>query len=423
MQTQASPRLTGLWRNPDFLKLWAGQTVSEFGSLLPTLGYVAILLLDATPFQVALLEAANTAPGLLFALFAGVWVDRLRRRSLLIAADLGRALLLGFVAAAFILHLLTVQHLFPVAFAISSLTVIFNLAYRSYLPSLVRREQLLEANSKLTAGSSVVEFSAFSLGGWLVQWFSVVATTLIDAGSFLVSALSLAWIRTSEDKPTTVTERRNMAQGIGEGLQLVWRHRLLRTIVVSTGIGSVGGGMIGALIGVYGLRELAIPPGILGMIWGVGGLTSTLGALYAGRLTRRIGIGPALVYSSLVASIGTFFIPLAQGPLIVAALLLVASQLVNDPARTIESINEISLRQAIAPDRLLGRVNSSMQFVELAGRLGGSIVAAVVAALIGVRLALTLAACLGLLASVWLLLSPVRTLRDLPTPVSQGEAR
>ena len=190
-------RRAGLWRHPDFLKLWAGQTVSLFSSLIGrfALPLVAVLTLDATRAQVALLHVVAMAPGILVGLFAGAWVDRLRRRPIMIRADLGRTLLLLWIPSAALLGLLRIEQLYVVAALTGTLTTFFDVAYRSYLPTLVRREALVEGNSKLQASGSVVEVASFGIAGALVQLLTAPIAILVDAASFLASALSLGLIR------------------------------------------------------------------------------------------------------------------------------------------------------------------------------------------------------------------------------------
>src|SRR5207244_6544733 len=194
---------TGLWRHPDFVKLWAGETISVFGSLIgrTALHFTAILVLDARPFEVAALLALGIVPELIFAPFVGVWVDRLRRRPIMIAADLGRAALLASIPATYAFDALTMEQLYLVAFLTGILSVCFGVAYQSYLPSLVNRQQLLEGNSKLTASESAAEVGAFGTAGWLVQVFSGRIAILIDAVSFLFSAFFIGRINKMENSP------------------------------------------------------------------------------------------------------------------------------------------------------------------------------------------------------------------------------
>lgn len=408
------PRFSGLWRNADFLKLWAGRTISKFGSLLGALQFTAILVLNATPFQLALLTAAGVAPGLLVGLVAGAWVDRLRRRPILISADIGRAALLGSIPLAFFFDLLHMEQLYLVAFLSGTLTIFFDVAYLSYLPSLVHRHNLIEANSKLSATASAAEVCAFSLGGWLVQLSSAITATFIDALSFLFSALFVGWIRTPEPTPVPRAEDQRMRQDIAEGLRVVWRNLLLRAIAGATFALELGQGIIGALILLYGIRELGFKPGVLSTIFAVGGISSILGALIAERITRRLGVGRAAVYGFLLYGLAALFIPLARGPLILAAIPLLAQQLLGDGAYTVYDINQNSLRQAITPDWLLGRVNASIRILGLGTMLVGSLLGGLLAETIGLRLSLVVAALIILMGALWLVLSPVRQVRKFP---------
>src|SRR5262249_23335746 len=199
----ARPRFGGLWSHHDFMRLWAGQTVSQLGSTVTreALPYTAILALGATPIQMGLLGAAGAAPLLLLGLLAGVWVDRLRRRPVMIAADLGRAVLLLSVPGAYLLGLLRIEQLYVVAALVGVLSVFFDVAYQAFLPSLVQREQIFEGNSKLGMSGSVAEIAGPPLGGTLVQLVGGPVTILLDALSFVFSARSLLRIRAPEPAP------------------------------------------------------------------------------------------------------------------------------------------------------------------------------------------------------------------------------
>lgn len=424
-------RLGGLWRHPDFLKLWAGQTVSLFGSFVGgfALPLAAILLLNATPPQLALLSAARLTPGLLVGLFAGVWVDRLRRRPLLIAADLGRALLLGSIPAAAVLGRLRVEHLYVVTLLAGILTVFFDVAYRSYLPSLVRREELVEGNSKLGATSAVAEVAGFGLAGALVQALTAPVAILFDAVSFVVSALSLLFIRAPEPAPRPFLsgakdqagERRDTWREIGQGLRLVLRDPTLRAIAGAAGTLELFRNMIGVVLILYLTREVGLTPAVMGAIFAVGGISSLLGALVAERAARRWGLGRTLFGALLLSGGATCFLPLAGGPLAVAVALLVAQQVCGDGAATVYSINEVSLRQAVTPNRLLGRMNASIQFIEWGAMLTSLALGGVLGQAIGLRPTLVVAALGGLLAPLWLVFSPVRTLRGGPALPAEAE--
>ena len=405
---------TGLWRHPDFMKLWAGQTISAFGSLIggTALHFTAILFLHASAFQMGLLAAAGLAPGFAAGLVAGVWVDRLRRRPILIAADIGRAVLLGTIPLAAFFDHLSIEQLYVVAFLNSILTVFFDVAYQSYLPSLVSREELLEGNSKLSASASVAEVSGFGIAGWLVQLFSGPMAILLDAISFLVSVVSVAAIKAPESAPVRVHVRGKIWQEIGEGLREVLRNPLLRTMSGCTFLHEFcGHGIFGAVVVLYMSRELGFAPGILGMIFAVGGISSLVGAVVTMPATRRLGVGPAMVVGLILSTLSSFFIPLAQGATLLAAVFLIAQQLMGDGGFIVYEINQVSLRQALAPERLLGRVNASMRFVAQGALLLGSLTGGLLGELIGLRTTLVMGACGALIAALWLALSPVRSVR------------
>lgn len=417
MELQTEPsraRFTGLWRHPDFLKLWAGQTISLFGSRVGgfALTFVAVLTLHASPIQVALLNAAQYGPGLIVGLFAGVWVDRLRRRPVMIVVDIGRAMALGLIPLAAALGHLTISLLFIVALFVSILTVFFDVAYRSYLPSLVRRDELIEGNSKLQASASVTEFGGWSIAGFVMQALSAPGTVLVDTVSFLVSAASLATIRAPEPPPTPTARREGTWQEIGAGLRLVRDTPTFRTLAGVTGIWYFFRSFIGATIILFITRELHVSPGLQGLIYSVGGVSSLFGAVLTARITRRWGVGLTMVRMLTLAVVASVCIPLASGPLALIVVLLVLQQVIGDGAATIYEIEQVSLLQARTPGRLLGRMNASIRFIEWGTMLGGLLVGGLLGEAIGLRPTLFVSVAGQLLAPFWMALSPVRGLRE-----------
>lgn len=408
------PRFAGLWRHRDFVRLWFGQTVSVFGSLVgaSAISFTAILVLQATPFQLGLLSAARLVPGFLTGLAAGTWVDRMRRRPILIGADIGRGVLLATIPIAALFGVLRIEQLYIVTLLVSVLTILFDVAYQSYLPSLVERSELLEGNSKLTASAAVAEVSAFGIGGWLVQLVTAPMAILVDALSFIVSAFAVARIRTPEPAPANDSQQ-GMRREIVEGLRAVMGDPVLRATTLCKLSQELFTGMYGTLVVLYVARDLGFAPGVLGTIWAVGGLSALLGAALTERVTRRVGIGPAMIAGLLASGVSLFFIPLAQGVTLVAVLLLLLQQLGGDGAATVYEINNVTLRQSVTPERLLGRVNASAQFVGLGGTLVGSLLGGVLGETIGVRATLFLGAAGAMLSVVWLYWSPVWGLRTV----------
>jgi MFS family permease len=413
-------RFDGLWRHPDFVKLWAGQTISIFGSLIgrTALHFTAILVLDARPYEIALLLAMGIVPELIVAPVVGVWVDRLRRRPIMISADLGRAALLASIPATYAFDALTIEQLYIVAFLTGILTMWFGVAYQSYLPSLVQREELLEGNSKLTASDSVAEVGAFGAAGWLVQVFTGPIAILIDAVSFLFSAFFIGRINKTERPPEPKEERTGMLREAKEGIQTIRGNQFLEATIVSECLNHFAFGIFGAAFGLYVIRVLDFQPGVLGMIYAVGGVSSLVGALFAARAASRLGIGPAMVFGLAVIGASMLLVPLAPEGAILAAAFLIAQQF-GDGGFVVYSINEVTLRQTIAPDRLLGRVNAGFEICAHAVLLLGILAGGALGETLGLRGTLAIGAGAMLVAALWLAASPVRGLRAAMAPPEQ----
>ena len=405
---------SGLWRHPDFLRLWSGQTISEFGSLVggSALQFTAILVLDAAPLQVAVLAASMLVPGFLFGLIAGVWVDRLRRRPIMIAADIGRAVVLVSIPLAWAFDALRIEHLYVVAFFTGTFTFLFDVAYRSYLPTLVQRGELIEANSKLTASSAATEVGGFGVAGWLVQLITGPLTILVDAVSFIGSALFLRSIKTPEATPS-MQERRSMLHEAVEGLRVVVRNPLLRATAISSITLDFSMQVFGTVILLYMIQDLGFEPGVLGMIFAVGGVSSLIGSVVAARTGRALGLGRVMVAGLVIFGLSQLLIPIAQGPMAVVAIFLIVQQF-GDGAYVVREISEVSLRQAITPEPFLGRMHASFRFGGIAAMLVGTLVGGVLGELIGLRWTLAVGAGGTFVAAFWLLLSQVRNVVDLP---------
>lgn len=406
-------RFDGIWRNPDFIKLWTGETISVFGSLITrtALPFTAILYLHATALQVAVLAASDVVAGIVVGLFAGVWVDRLYRRPIMIAADLGRALLLVSIPLVAVVGWLHIEQLYVVALSAGMLTTCFDVAYQSYLPTIVEEHELIEGNSKLTASASIAEFGAFSAGGWLVQLVTGPGAILVDAASFVWSALFIHAIRAPEPPPPLPAERQSVRSEITEGLRTIAQDPILRAAGASWVALSLTSGLVGAVILVYTSRELGFSPGVLGVIFGVGGVTSLLGALAAASFARRFGVGGAMIIGMLAGGSGILLIAGARDASLVAVGLLVAQQCVSDPGWTMYEINQMSLRQAIVPARLLGRVNSAIRFAGLIAMLIGTLLAGLIASTFDARAAMMVGGASAFAGALLLTLSPVRRLR------------
>jgi MFS family permease len=399
----------GLWEHNDFLKLWAGETISVFGSLVgrTALPLTAIFVLDAGSLEVGLLIAADILPGLLFGLVAGVWVDRVRRRPIMIAADLASAAALVTIPVAYAFDALTIEQMFVVALAAGTAHIFFDVAYMTYLPSLVEKEHVLEGNSKMAASWSVAEVGAFSAAGWLVQLLSGPVTVLIDSVSFLVSAAFIGSIKKPEEAPTVAEQREPMFKEIRDGIGAIWHDPVLRAIAGSGVIIDFSFRMFGAVFLVYVTQDLGFEPGLLGLTFAVGGASSFVGAMLAGRSARAVGVGPAMVFGLLFMGGSMLFVPAATDASMLALAFLVAQQVFGDGAYTVYDVNAVTLRQSITPAAVLGRVNAGMRFSGLAAMLLGALAGGVLGEFVGERLTLMFAACGLFLAGVWLMVSPV----------------
>lgn len=415
-----SQRFQGLWRHSDFLKLWSGQSISVFGSLVGriALPMLIVLVLNATPMQAALVRSLEVAPGLVVGLFAGVWVDRLRRRPIMIWVDLGRAVLLGIVPLLYLLGRLSMGYVYGIAFLVSILTILFDVSYESYLPTLVPPADLVEANSKMGATASIAEITGFGLAGMLVQFMTAPVTILIDAVSFVVSALSLGSIRTPEPPPPAPEARESLWAEAREGVRVLFGEPILRALAIADGVNNLFGNIIGVVIMLFVLRDLHLSPGLSGVIFALGGISSLVGALLAGPALRRFGLGATLIGSTVLTIIGTAFMPMAMGPMWLVVLMLCVQQLLGDGAATIYIIHAASLRQAVTPNRVMGRVSATLRVGDWGFQLVGTLLGGVLGETIGLRGALVVAVAGKLLSLLWLWFSPVRSMQEQPEPIT-----
>jgi predicted MFS family arabinose efflux permease len=290
----------------------------------------------------------------------------------------------------------------------------FDVAYLSYLPSLVKRDELLEGNSKLAASSSVAEIGGFSLSGWLVQLVTGPITILIDAVSFLFSAAAVAAIRTKEPEPQPAHERQSMREEFTEGVRFLLRQPVLRALGAATVTLEMSWRMFGAVFLVFVTRDLGFQPGILGMIFAVGGVSSLFGAVLAQRSARTFGAGPSMWGGLVLMGLSMLFIPLAGNAGVLAATFLIAQQLIGDGGATVFEINQVSLRQTLTPERMLGRVNAAIRLTSLAAMLLGSLAGGVMGETLGLRATLFAGAAVTFAAALWVFFSPARWLRGTP---------
>ncbi len=410
----------GLWRHSDFLKLWSAETISQVGSQVTGLALplVAIITLDVSAFEVALLGVIEFAPFILISLPAGVWVDRLPRRPILIVGDLGRAVLLATIPIAFAVDALTMWQLYVVGFFFGVLTVFFDVAYQSYLPALVERDQLVDGNSKLEISRSGAQLAGPALAGILIQVLKAPLAILLDAISFLVSGLFVLAIRKHEAVPDREPGRsplHGMRAELSEGVRYVLGHRYLRWIAASTATFNFFGSMMGAIFLVYAVRELELGAGTIGIVFAIGNVGYLVGAVVTNRLSARIGVGPAIVVGAFLG-VGSLLVPLAPKsepiPWLISSGVLIGFGVV------LYNVTQLSFRQAITPERLQGRMNSVMRFIVWGVMPLGTLLGGAIATAVDLRTAIWVGAIGQSLAFLPVLLSPVRTLREMPEPVA-----
>ena len=420
-----NPFASPLWQNQAFIRVWSAATISIFGSLITriALPLVAILVLGSGALEVALLRGLDLGATLVFGLVAGAWVDRLRRRPVLIWADLGRAALLGSVPVAFALGVLGFPQLLIVSGLAAVLTTFFDAADNAYLPTVVERDGLVEANSALAASGSAAEFMAFGISGFLVQILTAPIAIAVDAVTYLASALLLGTIRKEEAPPPKPEDREPVLTEIRVGLSLVRHDPILRAFVGAQMALAALWGIFGATWFLFVLDDLQLSPAVIGVVAGVGGASSFIGAVVATRATRRWGVGTVAIGAMLLAALGNAFIPLAPSGLpLIAIGCLVMQQLVADSAVTVYDITEVSVRQTLVHDRALGRVASTFTVAAMVAQLVATLGAGLLAEVIGLRATSWLAPIGGLVGAAILWFSPVRQLVSLPEAVGDEPA-
>jgi MFS family permease len=411
----------GLWRHPDFLKLWSAETISQFGSTIDDIAFalVAILVLDASAFEVAALGTVLFMPFILFTLPAGVWVDRLPRRPILIVGDFGRAALYASVPIAYVADVLTLWQLYVVGFLVGTFQVFFDVAYQSYLPALVDRDQIVEGNSKLEISRSAAQISGPGLGGILVEILTAPYAVLVDALSFVASGAFLLGIRKPEPKPerTTVNGRKaGMRHELKEGLRFVLDNPNLRAQAGCTATSNLFSSVAFSILLVYAVRDLELTPGVIGIVFSLGAVGSLLAALTATRISRRFGIGPTTI--AMAALFGPAMLLVAFAPEGNGSIpFFVAAQLIFGFTVVVYNIVQVSYRQAICPPRLQGRMNSVMRFIVWGTIPIGTLVGGALGSTIGLRETIVVGAVGGGLAVLWIVLSPQRHLREMPEPL------
>ncbi len=424
MTSSTAPRRT-LLRHPDFLKLWTAETVSLLGTqvTLLALPIVAATVLNVTPFEFALLGTIEFLPFIFLSLPAGVWVDRLRRRPIMIVGDLGRAIALSTIPIAFALNALTIWQLYVVGFVNGCLTVFFDVAYQSYLPSVVDRDQLVEGNSKLEISRSASQLVGPGMAGILIGILKAPFAIVLDAASFLFSALFVFGIRRPEPPIEPHDEstgpRPSMRAEIAAGMRYVTGHRWLRSIAATTGTSNFFSSVFMAILILFLVRDHGFTAETIGFAFSIGSVGVLLAALTASWITARVGVGRMLVLTSFGFSLANLPVAFAPESLLFAAV--ATSIFIGGYCGVAWNINQVSLRQAITPTRMQGKMNATMRFIVWGTMPIGSITGGFLASVVGLHPTIVIGAIGGLLAFIPVALSPVREIVTMPAPVGDGD--
>lgn len=410
-----------LWKHPDFMRLWSAQAVSAFGARITREGLplAAVMTLDATPAQLGILAALSMGPGLVVGLLAGGFVDRRRRRTILIGADLVRFAILMTVPVAAWLQWLTIEQLFVVAGLVGAASVLFDLADNAFLPSLIAPDQLMEGNSKLGVTDSVAEIGGPALAGVLFQLLTAPFAIAVNAGTYLLSALLLGGVRVREapDVPAE-DEVRHWGSDLTFGWRAIMAQPLVRPLLLSTMVQYLFFSFFGGLYALWAIRDVGLSPAALGVTIAVGGVGALLGAVLASRATKALGIGPAIIVCGLISAASAFLIPLAPAHPLWGMAFLMGAQLIGDAFGVAAIIPATTLQQTVIDQRALGRVGAIFHVARGGLAVLGALLGGWLATVIGVREALLIACAGGAVGPLIVLASPLRHLRSVSPPAS-----
>jgi MFS family permease len=406
----------GLLGEPEFLKFWAGQSISLLGTqfTLLALPIAAAVTLRATPAEMGVLTAAQFAPGLLISLAAGVWLDRARRRPVLVGTQLMSAVVLATVPLAAVMHLLSMPQLFAVAFLAGSANTVFVVALSSFVPTLVGRERLVEANARYQTSFTVASLVGPALAGVTVQLLTAPIAIAVDAASFLVGAATAGWLRVHEAAPEPAP-RRHAVREAAEGLALLWRQPLVRAITGTLMIANAGGNMTTAVFVLLFVSEIGVAPAQLGLVFAAASLSSLMGSLLIRPLQRRVGLGRVMVLAPLVLGVGVlvragaaFTHPPVTFPVLVVGGLISGFGLMT------YNVPQQAIRQAVIPDRMLGRTTAGVTLTVYAASVAGAFAGGLLGQAVGLRPTLLVATAIMALCVLPTAMSPLRALRDVP---------
>lgn len=409
------PSPSPLWKQGDFLRLWAAQTVSDFGARITREGLpmMAVMGLAASASQLGLLSALSSGSALLVGLAAGDFVDHTARRPILIGADLARAAILIALPLAAWLHLLSILEVYAAAALVGAASVLFDIADHAYLPGLVGRELVTDANARISATESVAEMGGPALAGLLFQWLTAPIAVAVNAATYLLSAAFLSGIRAAEP-PREAQARRGWRDGVVTGARASWGHPLVRPLLIMSSLSGLFGGFFGALYIAYVLRGLGLGPVLLGLGIATGGAGALTGSLLAQPMARRLGVGPAIVAASALSALGTCIVLLAPPGQAGGMAALVVSQFLGDAFGVVPLILATSLRQSVLPQQLLGRVGATFRAAQGGLAVIGALIGGALGQALGLRETLLLAIAGLMIGPLIGGFSPLRRVREMP---------
>lgn len=409
-----------LWRDRNFLTLWSGQAFSQFGSQIQELAIpvFAVLVLNATEFEVGVLSAAGVAAFLVVGLPAGAWIDRMRKRHVMIWADAVRALALAMLPLLWWMGALQMWHLYAVALVIGIATVFFDVSYQSLIPSLVQPTQIAEANGKLQATYELANIAGPGIGGWMIGILTAPIAILTTVGTYLISFVALLFTRDHE-QPRAADDRAPLLHEIWEGLRFVFTQRLLRRIVGTTSTSNFFNIISMTMLPIFLLRELGLSPASMGIIFSLGAIGGLLGAIATPHIVRVIGEARAIPISAVGFSVIAVFLPVAAMVPSIAFPLLVAQGFVSGFAILLYNITQVTFRQRITPPRLLGRMNASVRFVVWGVMPIAALLSGALGTWLGVVPTMWIGAIGQLLSVLFVVTGPFWSMRELPDALAE----
>ncbi|HVE03344.1 MAG TPA: MFS transporter [Rhizomicrobium sp.] len=405
-----------LWRHSDFMRLWAAQTVSSIGARIARegLALASVLTIDAKPFQLGILAALIMGPSVVVGFFAGGFVDRSRKRAIMVGTDVIRALVLLSVPVAAWFHILRMEQLYVVGALIGGANILFDISDHAYLPHLIGRDALMEGNTKLSTTESLAEVGGPALAGILVQALTAPFAIAVNAATYVVSALFLGAIATKEPVPENAKIRPTLLSDLAQGYSAMAATPVLRPLLFMSIVSPLFGGVFSALYVIFAIKTLGLSPALMGLTVAVGGIGSLAGTAISRRFAAWLGIGRAIVLGFVVSAVSAIFVPLASGPIVLKLASLMVAQFVGDSMAVAAMIPAASLRQSLIPRDRLGRAAAFLSVGAGASAVVGALTGGALGSAFGPRVALFASVAGLVVMPVWASTTPLWRLAEIP---------